>query len=42
MKPLQINLAANPFRNDLLLWLAFSLLGLGALGLTAYNTAARS
>lgn len=40
MKPLQINLAANPFRNDLLLWLVFSLLGLGALGLTAYNTAA--
>lgn len=38
MKPLQINLARSPFRNDLLLWVVFSALGLGGLGLTAFNT----
>ncbi|MBP7149421.1 MAG: PilN domain-containing protein [Acidobacteria bacterium] len=38
MKPLEINLAASPYRNDLPLAVLLAALGLAAVGFTAHNT----
>ncbi|MDQ7008189.1 MAG: hypothetical protein Q9Q40_13260 [Acidobacteriota bacterium] len=38
MKPIELNLASRPFRNDLPLGVLLALLAISALGLTAHNT----